>query len=143
MRKYSTSYVDELLAKAGYADLVELSSVICSSTRFKADAPDYGLPEFAFVFVEALAWFAQAIRSGVWTYYEATTLERQAAMLGALRTIGPAKFAEAYESGCLHWRDEQSINVVDKWIEANEEVAANWLHSLARTNRQRMLDLTA
>jgi hypothetical protein len=51
------------------------------------------LPEPVFVFVESLVWFSQAIRSGLWIYYEATPRIRQDALPGALRHHAPAEFA--------------------------------------------------
>jgi hypothetical protein len=72
-RKYAVEYIDRLMAEATYLDLVNLSSVICSSGRFKTTLRDHGLPQFAFLFAETLLWFAQANRSGVCTYYEPTS----------------------------------------------------------------------
>lgn len=105
-------------------------------------APDYGLPTFAFVFAETLLWFAQAIRSGVWTYYEATPALRQRVMAAALRIHAPQGFADSYERGMLDWRDELKIHAVDVWIETNDAAANAWLRSLARENRETLLALT-
>src|SRR5438874_6346073 len=106
-RKYAIQYIDGLVDGETYHDLVELSSAMCSSPHYRSTAPDYALPIFAFVFAETLLWFAQAIRSGVWTYYEATPLSRQQAMAAALRAHAPQGFADWYERGMADWQDEQ------------------------------------
>src|SRR4051812_46254302 len=108
-RKYAIQYIDRLLAGTTYHDLVEISSALRSSPQFTVTAPDLGLPPFALVFVEMLAWFAQAIRSGVSTYYEATPANHQAAMAGALRAFAPEEFAVWYERGMADWRDLTKI----------------------------------
>src|SRR5262245_11510842 len=108
-RKYATEYVERLLADDTYESLVQLSSLICSSAQFDTESPDYGLPRFAFLFAETLLWFAQAQRSGVWTYYEATPLKRQDAMANALREAAPEDFASKYERGMRDWQDETRI----------------------------------
>ena len=141
-RKYATEYIDRLLADPTYDSLAELSSVMCSGEQFDNSLPDFGLPRFAFLFVETLLWFAQAQRSGVWTYYEATTQARQQAMLEALRAAAPEGFVASYEQGMRDWEDESRIDAVDKWMEANDEAAHVWLRTLANTNRDALLELT-
>jgi len=83
MSRFSAEYVDDLLARGGYTELTELSAIICGSPSLRRDNPGWGLPEIPFVFVETLFWFAQGMKSGVWTYYEATPVARQEAMLKA------------------------------------------------------------
>ncbi len=141
-QRYATEYIDRLLQRGSYSDLVELSGMICSSGRFQAQQPDYGLPRFAFVFVETLLWFAQAIRSGVWTYYEATREPRQRAMVGALRDAGPADFATWYERGMRDWSVQARIAEVDVWMKTNDERATIWLHELIAKNSEEFLELT-
>ncbi len=135
-RNYAVQQIDRLIDGETYHDLVELSSVMRSSQQYALQAPEYGLPTFAFLFVETLLWFAQAIRSGVWTYYEATPATRQRVMAAALRAHGPAGFADWYERGMADWQDELRIRVVDDWIEANDDAANAWLRLLARENRE-------
>jgi hypothetical protein len=142
-RKYAAEYIEGLLARANYEDLVNLSSAICGSSQFMATSPDYGLPQSAFLFIETLLWFAQGIRSGIWTFYEATSQTRQDAMAAALREAGPEEFASWYERGMHDWRDETQIGAVDNWIEANDEVANHWLRGLVRRSRETLLELTA
>lgn len=141
-RKYAIQYVDRLLTGNNYSDLVELSSVLCSSPTFTLEAPDYGLPPFAFTFVETLPWFALSVRSGVCTYYEATPTSRQQAMASALKELAPDGFADWYERGMSDWRDEQRVRAVDDWIESTQSAAEAWLHHLARSNRDAVLAMT-
>jgi hypothetical protein len=112
-RKYAESYIAGLIAGNEYGNLFDLSSAICSCPSFAPSKPDYGLPTPAFVYVESLLWFAQAIRSGVWTYYEATTLERQSVMNAALQEFAPDDFALHYAHGMRDWQDETKIDAVD------------------------------
>ena len=140
--RYAVQYIDRLLDGDSYQELVDLSSVICTSKQYVSRAADYGLPTFAFVFAETLLWFAQASRSGVWTYYEATPLLRQIAMVEALHAHAPLEFAEWYERGMHDWQDEEKIGTVNAWIKANESVATTWLRTLARENRESILTMT-
>jgi hypothetical protein len=142
-RKYSVEYIDRLLTEATYGSLVDLSSAICSSPQFKGTLGNYGLPQFAFLFAETLLWFAQANRSGVGTYYEATSRARQDAMAAALWEAGPEEFASWYERGMHDWSDENRITAVDTWMMANDEAANEWLRTLVRRNREILLQLTA
>jgi hypothetical protein len=141
-RKYAIEYIDARLSGETYHDLVDLSLAMCSSPEYTPSAPDYGLPTFAFAFVETLLWFAQAQRSGVWTYYEATPTPRQTALAAALREHAPPEFAAWYERGRIDWQDEEKIQAVDAWIEVNDDVANAWLRRLARDNREALLAIT-
>lgn len=142
-RKYAESYIDKLISDTEYRSLVDLSSALCSAQEFTMRKPDYGLPATAFVFVETLLWFAQAIRSGVWTYYEATPEDRQSRMQAALHQFAPTDFGDQYSHGMRDWQDEEKIAEVDTWIEANDERANGWLREHARTSRAELLEVTA
>ena len=93
------SYVDGLFASRDYDGLVWLSSTLCGSRGFNLQSPTYGLPRTLFLFVESLFWFAQGLRSGVWTYFEATPSARQQEMLAALGDLAPEGFDEQYVPG--------------------------------------------
>jgi hypothetical protein len=143
--KYAPEYIDRLLAKATYQDLVTLSSAMvgCAHSEGTPESASekYGLPQFAFLFVETIVWCAQAIRSGVWTYYEATPVSRQREMAAALRHAAPEKFALWYERGMRDWRDEGRIADVDNWIETNETLIHDWLTCFVRRNREALMEL--
>lgn len=142
-QRWAVEYIDRLIAGDSYNDLAQLSSAICSTNSFSLTATDYGLPQFAFVFVETLHWEAQATRSGVWTYYEATPVARQDLMKIALQATAPESLAEWYERGASDWKDEDKIAAVDDWIEKNDESIHEWLHSYAVKNRDAILALSS
>jgi hypothetical protein len=105
-RKYSSRYWDSLFKSREYGQLVDLSSALCSCPAFRGADTEYGLPRAAFTFVEGLVWFAQANRSGVWTYFESTPQARQSAMLDALETgRAPPGFAAHYAFGIAQLED--------------------------------------
>jgi hypothetical protein len=99
MARFGSKYIDELIAGDEYGQLAEISAIFCGCARFSRRAPDYGLPPVGFMFVETLLWFAHAIRSGVWTYFEATPVLRQEAMFLTLREHAPQGFADWYKRG--------------------------------------------
>ena len=119
-RKYAIEYIDRLLADTTYDSLAELSSVMFSGEQFDNALPDFGLPRFAFLFVETLLWFAQGSRSGVWTYYEATSQARQQAMSDALRADAPVGFATWYEQGMRDWEDETRIDARRRQMDGSQ-----------------------
>jgi hypothetical protein len=129
------SYVDGLFASRDYDGLVWLSSTLCGSPGFNPQSPTYGLPKALFLFVESLAWFAQGLRSGVWTYFEATPSARQQEMLAALRDLAPKGFDEQYGVGMSGWTDAAQAAAVDKWLEQNDDENNAFLWRLAEQNR--------
>jgi hypothetical protein len=142
MPRYSVTFIDNLLTSDNPPRLAELSSIVCGTDKFEASSPDYGLPPIAFLFVEGLLWMSQALRSGVWTYYEATPISRQNALRGALRQFAPAAYGDWYERGMIDWKDEVRIEQVDKWMEANEAGFLEWLRELLVANREVVISLT-
>lgn len=109
MTRFSETYIDRLLASGKYDALVELQGIFWSWSDSAAHHPQYGLTPAVFTFVETLNWFSQAIRSGAWTYFEATPTGRQNAMLTALQRLAPAEFTARYEEGIKHWRDQEMM----------------------------------
>ena len=115
---------------------MDLSSALCSGSVFRPQELQYGLPLPAFTFVESLLWFAQAQRSGVWTYFESTPPERQAAMLQTLESNpAPAGFAEHYALGMNNGKDVEKLDVVDLWIRAHDVDNNAWLWRIADEHR--------
>ena len=133
--RYSSKYLDGLISSDTHRALVQISSLLCACDRFSKSERDYALPQSLFVLVETLAWEAQSWRSGAWTYYEATPLERQDAMQGALEAIAPLPLAHCYAKGRRIWRDERAIRAVDDWIKSHQHEVIGWLQSLMRANR--------
>jgi hypothetical protein len=139
--RYSDDYIDRLLVRSDYEAMVELSGIFFSWTGRDLLQADYRLPSPVFVYVEALCWFAQAWRSGVWTYYDATPVVRQEAMREALRIWAPLGYAERYGFGMIHWNDERRIQVLDEWMRKNEKFCNEWLAELLRKHRQELRPL--
>ena len=128
MPKFSQAYLDSLFSSRDYCKLVELSGYL--QDGLSRGDPTYGYPQPVFVFLESLIWFAQAIRSGALTYYEATPKARQDAMLDALEREAPRGFATHYSLGMQGWQDERKIEIVDLWIEGHDEENNRWLWRL-------------
>lgn len=137
----SRSFLDRLFAAQDYDGLVQLSSFFQGTSTCRLEKADYGLPRPFFLIVESLVWFAQAERSGVWTYFEATSAPRQQAMLEALTAGAPAGFAQAYAKGVSGWRDEAGMAGVDRWLSARDDENNRWLWQLARANRAQIDEL--
>jgi hypothetical protein len=133
------SYVNGLFATRDDDGLVWLCSAICGGGQFNRQSPTYGLPKALFLFVESLTWFAQGLRSGVWTYFEATSSMRQQEMLAALHDLAPVGFDEQYASGMRGWADAAQAGEVDSWLEQNEEKNDAFLWQLLEQNRE-MID---
>jgi hypothetical protein len=136
MAKVAPAHLDSIFSAADYDGLSWLSSMICATDAFQAEHPTYGLPQPLFTLVEGLHLFAQGVRSGVFTYFEATPAERQQAMLRALQEeSAPEGFAEHYRAGVEAWRDPTQSAVLDRWIDRNDELNTGFLWGLARANR--------
>ena len=119
----SSHYLDRVCETRDYQDLVWISGVLCGSRQFKAQDPAYALPDPAFSLVERLVWFAQGIRSGAWTYFEATPPERQTAMLAILECdVSHPAFAERYALGMRDWRVPANLRALDAWLDDNDEL---------------------
>ena len=137
MSLYSDKYIDALLDRTDYASLVEMQGIIWSSIQINKHAASYGLPLPIFVFVEVLGWFAQSIRSGSWTYFEATSPERQRSLLEALICIKP-DYGKQYHYGMKQWRDISAIKELDAWIEREDEKCNSWLREILREHRLKL-----
>jgi hypothetical protein len=133
----STPYLDRLCADRDYEGLARISSILCGSDRFNPTDPTYGLPDQAFCLVERLAWFAQGTRSGAWTYFEATPLARQSAMLSALSAdaLHP-DFAEQYNFGVHEWRVPSRSAMLDRWLDANDDLNKRIAWQTVAANRE-------
>lgn len=138
----SPQYLDRLCTDRDYEGLAWISAVVCDCQRFDPSDPTYGLPIPAFCLVERLAWFAQGVRSGAWTYYEATPLARQRAMVSALDAdaIHPA-FAEQYSLGMREWRSPSQMATLDEWLDRNDEANNRIVWEIVAANRELLQEL--
>ena len=132
----SPAYVDSVFHEASYTGLVWLSGAISNHETIRYGEPTYGLSDPLFVFVEGLNWFAQAVRSGVVTYFEATSPERQAAMYAGLQRMNaPTGFVKQYRMGMEHHDDAAAMARLDQWHDENDEKNNAFLWLLAGENR--------
>ncbi|KQP34994.1 hypothetical protein [Methylobacterium sp. Leaf100] len=132
----SSATLDRMLAAPAYEDLVWIAGILAGCSRYDPEAPTYGLPEVAFGLVERLTWFAQGVRSGVWTYFEATPLPCQNAMLAILKAdAAHPEFRQAYEIGMRDWRTPSALTAVDAWMDANDDRNTRILWDLVAANR--------
>ncbi|WP_409303171.1 hypothetical protein [Pseudomonas sp. KCJK8993] len=137
---YSAAYVDQLIDSRSYEAMAMLGAHMEAAAP-APDQPDLGLPPVLFVYLEALTWFAQSVRSGAWTYFEATPHARQQAMRAGLLALGCDRWLERYVFGMDHWTDEASMAELDRWIDASEPEQASWLLQLLDTQRDRLKQL--
>lgn len=138
MPRYSERYLEGLLEGSDYGSLVELQGLLLLLPDYDVSRPTRGLPPHFFVVVEGLQWFAQAGRSGVWTYFEATPPPRQHAMVNALGQLGADELARRYQRGIEQWQDPAAMMELDSWISAADEGAHQWLRTLLRTHRSEL-----
>jgi len=140
---FSPGYLESLFTPGRYENLVEISSILSGSASFAPAREDYGLELPLFAFIEGLAWFAQSLRSGAWTYFEATPTERQSRMLEALKSLAPAGFAAHYAFGMSSWRDEVAMRQLDNWLEEHDSENNNWFWRVAEAHRAQWLRAVA
>jgi hypothetical protein len=144
MIRVAPVYLDRIFDTAEYDGLTWLSSMICASEVFRPQHVTYGLPQPLFLLVEGLLWFAQSGRSGVRTYFEATPVDRQRAMLQALEHVAaPKDVLGNYQSGMEAWRDPFRTTNLDCWIDRNDEAITRYLWGLAKTHRPEIEALIA
>ena len=81
-------------------------------------------------------------RSGVWTFYKATSETFQSEISGAIRRYPDLQAASVYfDLGMRTWRSEHEIGKVDAWTDAHEEQAHASLMKLAREDKPVILKL--
>jgi hypothetical protein len=133
----SSDHLERLCAARAYDGLVWISSILCGCDTFRPDEPGYGLPTLLFNLVERLAWFAQATRSGVWTYFEATPPLVQQGMLASLQEdASRPRFAEQYRMGIRHWREPPALEPVDAWMLAHDTCNNDVCWSIVAAQRE-------
>lgn len=138
MPRYSDQYVNKLLEQGDYDALVQLQGIVIGWDGFAPKLIAYGLPASIFTFVEVLTWFAQSLRSGAWTYYEATPTERQVATCEALRSFAPPEYSQRYAFGSENWKDQEAMKVLDEWIDRNDDSTNTWMFELLKANRHEL-----
>jgi hypothetical protein len=138
--KFSTSYLAQLFEPGDYQRLAEMNDILRGADAI-TDAADYGLSRKLFLFCEGLDFFAQSIRSGAWTYFEAVPHVRQLAFAKAARAERSVlrELPEMYEFGRSNWRDPEAMRGLDRWIGQNEAASDAWLWQLVVGEREEFL----
>lgn len=126
MPRYSAQFLSQLLARRDYSALVGLQSVALGWEGYDARVPSFGWPHPIFVIFEILTWFAQADRSGVWTYYESTPVSRLDCALATLDMLKAVELRQQYAYGKMHWQDTEAIAKLDRWLRENERAIIEW-----------------
>lgn len=126
MPRYSQQYIANLIAQHDYDALVDLQRAASGSELYDTKHPSFGWPCAIFVIFELVTWIAQADRSGVWTYYEATPFARMNCVLATLETLGAVALHQQYAYGNKHWQDEDACDKLDRWIRENEPAFIDW-----------------
>ena len=126
MPRYSDQYVAQLLAQHDYGALVDLQGIALGWAGFEADDPSFGWPHPIFAVFEMLTWLAQADRSGVWTYYEATPIPRQECAIVTLDMLKAAELRHQYVYGKGYWQNAEAIRKLDNWIGKSEQAIIEW-----------------
>ena len=75
-------------------------------------------------------------RSGVWTYYEATSEALQSQISNATRLYPELNaISEYFDQGMRTWNSEDEIGQVDRWLDANEVQIHASLMNFAREEK--------
>lgn len=134
MPRYSEQYITRLIAQHDYGALVDLAGVASGSELFDTKHPSSGLPRPIFVVFELITWIAQADRSSVWTYYEATPVVQMDCVLATLDTLGAVELHQQYAYGKQHWQDEDASYKLDRWIRENEPAIIDWAFEVLKNH---------
>lgn len=138
-RKFSEQFINRLIDDSKENSFEELSSILCGSSHFRIEEPDYGLPRAIFAFCEVLLWFAQSERSGSNTYFEATPSNRQLALCDALECLQAYELMQTYRRAMTCQDDE----FIHHWMYENAQAVRRWLQELLVSNRAIILQLTS
>ena len=130
MARYSTQFLSQLLDQHDYAALVDLQGVAMGWSGFDMGHTTFGWPRPIFVVFELLTWLAQADRSGVWAYYEATPVGRLDCTAATLGYLNAVELRQNYVYGKDNWRDFDAVGKLDSWISENEDTIIKWAFSV-------------
>ena len=131
---YSIDYLDRVFGGKNVFDLWSLL------TTLERHVP---LPQKSWLFCRLLEWMSST-RSGVWTYYEATSETAQSHISSVIQHYPElGSFSEYYDRGMMTWTSEQEIGHVDRWIDSHEAQIHSSLMQLARDEKPLIMKLNA
>lgn len=107
-------------------------------------------PDFVVAFLELSSWMGTSLRSGVWTYYEATERDTVNKTIKYLYQFAPDdEISKMYALGNHNYSDEEyqtdfnypqewldESEMIDKWIFDNERMIILFLQNILRMNMQ-------
>jgi len=130
--RYSNDYLDRIF---GGPSVFDLWSLLTAFERHVS------LPDRSWLFCRLVEWMSST-RSGVWTYYEATSEAIQSQISSALRGYPQLQaVSEYFDFGMRSWKAEQEIGKVDTWIDSHEEQLHASLMEFARLEQAVIMKL--
>jgi hypothetical protein len=109
--RYSIDFLDRTY---GGQSAFDLWSLLTTLERHAS------LPERSWLFCRLVEWMSST-RSGVWTYYEATSEALQSQISRAIQRYPELHaISEHFGRGMRTWRSEQEIGHVDQWLDSHE-----------------------
>ena len=109
--RYSTDYLARIYEGESVFDLWMLLTTLERHAS---------LPERSWLVCRLVEWMSST-RSGVWTYYEATSEAAQSRVSAAIRHYPElGSVSEHYDREMRNWKSEQEIRKVDRWIDSHE-----------------------
>ena len=101
------------------------------------------LPERSWLFCRLMEWMSST-RSGVWTYYEATSDALQSRISSAIRGYPELHaISEYFDRGMRMWKSGHDLVQVDQWLDSHEgQLHASLMH-VAREEQDLLVKLNA
>ena len=130
--RYSNDYLDRIYDGVSVFDLWSLLATL------ERQVP---LPERSWLFCRLVEWMSST-RSGVWTYYEATSEGLQAQISTAVRRYPELRsVSEYFDLGMRTWKSQEEIAQVDKWLDSHEGRIHASLMQIAREEKALVVKL--
>ena len=131
-QRYSTDFLDRTY---GGQSAFDLWSLLTTLERHVS------LPERSWLFCRLVEWMSST-RSGVWTYYEATSEALQSQISGAIRRYPEFHaISEYFDRGMKTGTSEREIGQVDQWLDSHEGQIHASLMQLARQEKALVVKL--
>ena len=132
--RYSFEYLDRTYGGQSVFDLWSLLTTL---------EQHVAIPERSWLFCRLVEWMSST-RSGVWTYYEATTETLQTEISGAIRRYPELHaISEYYDRGMRTWRSEQEIGQVDQWLDSHESQLHAIIMQVAREEQALVTEINS
>ena len=135
-------------------ELSDYKNFFSIETDFFLYLSDYASIQFINAYLIVSDWFGTSQRSGVWTFYEATEINRIQNAISFLSSLNENTLSDMLEKG-IHdyqnpiysenydypdeWIDESEE--IDNWISEHEDWLWNWLYTFLLSNKNPILNL--